>query len=381
MMFSDAEKNLWITHNTLGVIRLGYDKKFQNFSQANGISSSLISYVFRDRESNLWFANEEKGVDKLTSERIEIYPADPKYPKTYINGTSTGDTVLLLDRKNNCISMIAGGHEKTISLPEDWSPTIVAMRKDRLYAWNWLTLYTASLDKNDRLIRIRKYNIQRPEKFGLYNGTFDREGNLLLTCNTKLIVFTVEGQFQYYQLDDFTDKAIIDLNGRIWVITRTDNLYVFERSGAKSSDSLHLLKLFRKEMEGGFRTITCDRMNRLWIGTRNKGVWCIQVDKHLNILYKKQFSVKDGLTNNFALDIQSDSANNLWISSPSGLDRLSWNDEKTIVENVTRANNIFQYVAKSVINQNGEIICLTSTGNILKIKRASAFQLTLNPGY
>jgi ligand-binding sensor domain-containing protein len=201
----------------------------------------------------------------------------------------------------------------------------------------------------------------------------------LLTCNTKLILFTIDGQFQYYQLDDFTDKAIVDLNGRIWAITRSDNLYVFERVKTKFSDSLHLLKIFSKNMEGGFRTITCDRLNRIWIGTRNKGVWCIQVDKYLNIIDKKQFSVKDGITNNFALDIQCDAANNLWVSSPSGLDRLSWIDKKTIIENVTRANNIYQYVIRTVIKRNGEIIGLTSTGNIIKVKPRTNIQLPFEP--
>lgn len=378
-IFSDAKKNIWITHVTLGLIRIGYDKKVQYFTPANGISSSFISYVYRDRESNVWLANEEKGVDKLTSEGIRIYPANPRNPINYISSTLTGDTVLLLDWKNNSITLVGSGMEKKISLPSDWDVNTAMINKGRLYAWNWLTIYTADLDNRGRRIRPQKFRIEDPEKYGLFNGAFDLDGNLILTCNTKLALFNAAGQFQYYPLDDFIDQLTIDPTGRIWVITRSDNLYVFEHAESKSSDSLHLVKVFRREVDGGFRSITYDRKNRVWIGTRFKGVWCLQIDKDLNIVNKKQFSVKDGLTNNFAADIQCDADNNLWISSPSGLDKLSWNDNKNIIESVTRANNIYQYVLKTVIAPDGEITALTSTGNLIKVKTQTSVPTFYEP--
>src|SRR6185369_1083540 len=65
-------------------------------------------------------------------------------------------------------------------------------------------------------------------------------------------------------------------------------------------------------------------------------------------------------------NLQSDTEGNIWACSPVGLDKLHLKNNRWVVENTTRGNNIYRHVFKIQTTRNGDHWALSSTG-VIKI--------------
>lgn len=89
--------------------------------------------------------------------------------------------------------------------------------------------------------------------------------------------------------------------------------------------------------------------------------------KQSQIISHQRFSTQTGLTDNFVSYISCDSMNNVWAATQMGLDKLSLIDNKWIIENVTRNNNIFQSFIHTAVEKNNTVWGMSNTGSIIKI--------------
>ncbi|HEY0355655.1 MAG TPA: two-component regulator propeller domain-containing protein, partial [Flavisolibacter sp.] len=170
-----------------------------------------------------------------------------------------------------------------------------------------------------------------------------------------------------YPIPYTSDQMVIDDRGRLWVITRSDNLMLFTIQPGNEKEYLKLEKDFGDQLkEKSLRSIVIDRSGNVWLGTRSNGVLRLTF-KDENIDSILQFTTRDGLSDNFIYSLACDQNNTLWIGTQNGLDRIAQKNGRYIVGNTGRVNNWFQTVLKLVTTPGGSIWALTSEGSILNL--------------
>ena len=76
------------------------------------------------------------------------------------------------------------------------------------------------------------------------------------------------------------------------------------------------------------RSLTVDQFNNVWVGTRTNGLYCFQFDEQLNIRSFQRYTIKDGLSDNFITHLTCDRENNIWVSTSSGIDKITYQATK-----------------------------------------------------
>ena len=63
---ADSSHNLWIGTRQFGVVRVGPSGDREEFSTRQGMGSSIVRYVFRDSEDDIWVATEGGGISRVS---------------------------------------------------------------------------------------------------------------------------------------------------------------------------------------------------------------------------------------------------------------------------------------------------------------------------
>ncbi|EMR04462.1 sensor histidine kinase [Cesiribacter andamanensis] len=178
--------------------------------------------------------------------------------------------------------------------------------------YHWLATY-------DGLIRFdgwsfKVYSQRTHPQFptnSIYNLLGDRAGNLWIATNGGGVLkksgedITLVETNQYMPNNSVT-TLIEDENGAIWVGTRgglgmiLNNTYAFYPEFDRLKD-LHVFKLY------------IDSKGALWIGTLGEGLWQLQ-----NGLLR-QYTTKNGLSNNSIRSLFEDAKGRLWIGTEEGI--------------------------------------------------------------
>ncbi|GAC1705267.1 MAG: hypothetical protein NVS9B7_09600 [Flavisolibacter sp.] len=158
----------------------------------------------------------------------------------------------------------------------------------------------------------------------------------------------------------------MDSENRMWILTRSNNLYLFQISGNGPQERLDLVHIYTFDIaNSGPRSITVDRKGNIWIGTRDNGLYCFTYNK-TSLFLKHHLSVKDGLTDGFIQYLYSDPSGNVWAGSPAGLDKINLDSGKFVIENITKPNNLYLNIFKIQLDKSGTVWGLSHSG-LLKI--------------
>lgn len=113
--------------------------------------------------------------------------------------------------------------------------------------------------------------------------------------------------------------------------------------------------------------MTFDKNGVAWVGTRSNGLMAFKLENdQLKLLL--QLQRRQGLTDDFITSVACDSSNNILAGSQTGLDRIILNNKNEFrIENITKRNNTFGYVANIWIDSKGEATAILQNGDILKI--------------
>jgi signal transduction histidine kinase len=136
---------------------------------------------------------------------------------------------------------------------------------------------------------------------------------------------------------------------------------------------------FTKELSLlGPRSIAIDKNRHIWIGTREKGLYCFAYQNNqLQLL--RHLTTKDGLTENFISYLYCDARNIIWACTPAGLDKLDQRDNNIHIENLTLSNNIFQNTIEVQATASGEYWVLTQ-GGMLRFTEKNKNVTSYKPG-
>ena len=113
----------------------------------------------------------------------------------------------------------------------------------------------------------------------------------------------------------------------------------------------------------GPHAITIDKNGYLWVGTGLQGLFIFNL-RNDTIKSWKQLTTKDGLSDNFITFLHTDQEGNVWVCTAAGLDKVQMRDDHFFIENLTRYQNIYQYVHKVQTDKLGNHWVATEAGTI-----------------
>jgi len=254
--YIDKQNNVWLITNK-GVYRIK-DGTASLFTTENGLVTNIQTCIFQDTENNMWFANDQTGVSKLSNQQLALYPYNkPGYSASDIFTSPSGDSVWVHDiYHHKLIVLLPNGQRKEYQNPDESLPYLA-----RFVSGNkkWLTcgtgIYQVNIKPDNQHYAI-SLHYNDPDNLGFSYSLSDKNGNLV-TASDKLVVVTDNKTLTapvHYMVDQFT----IDNNNRIWVANRSNELYCFQIPGSGDGAQLLLLKKYSSKVWSSPRSITAD---------------------------------------------------------------------------------------------------------------------------
>ena len=360
-MYKDRQGNIWMA-GAKGIYKIEKNGETILFTTENGLTTNFQTSIFQDYENNMWFTNEQTGVCKLSNTQLAYYGAFRGYSISDVFIRPGSDSVWFHDvNHRRVILMHSNGRAEEWLNPAERLPYgghfVVGKKMWMIAGFN---IY--QLNKTQGANRYSFIDAYKDSMNGFTCAALDKDGNLA-AVSYKLVVFT-DDKVLTGSIDYMADQLAIDGNNRIWVAPRNNKLFCFQVTGNGNEKKLSLLKKFDTILPGNSpRSITADRSGNIWIGTRDGGLFRLHFEG-LNITSRRQLKTVNGLSENFINYLYCDNDNNIWASTPSGLDKIKTEKDQFLVENITRSNNLYFPVSKVQQTRSGLFWIMTGAGII-----------------
>jgi signal transduction histidine kinase/ligand-binding sensor domain-containing protein len=310
----DTDGSIWFAtavpwQQGAGLVRYA-DGKFTVWGKAAGLSSLLVSEVFKDREGNIWVTTDH-GLNRLQKQFIHSYSTNDglAYPEVYpllrsrsgdiFVGTTQGVSRYHEGRFTDEITRgNDGGFLLIQSLHEDDRGRLWIGVSGNLFIW-----------ANPKLTAFPGFDRKTPQAI-----VADRAGNIWVAAgglyqirNDKLVA--------HYETKDGLPSNDVkflfeDRNGTLWAGTY---------GGLAKFDGTRFVAYTARDglASDQVRTIYEDKEGTLWVSTYDGGLSRFSNGKFFN------FTVANGLFNNGVFQIMEDARANFWISCNKGIYRVN----------------------------------------------------------
>lgn len=270
LMF-DHQGNLWVASYRSGLFQLT-DGVFTNYSETEGLSDNVVTSVIEHEDNTYWIATEDGNIDLLESGKLKPFKKSSELPSGRLKH-------LMKDREGNVWVSTYGGLMKLNSKGEQ-------------------------LPLPEQVKQLDSY-VRR---------TFeDKEGNIWIgTRRTGVYRLTKEGNIKHFAIrHGLASNFIMSLNQ-----SANGNILVGTKNGINIIKDDKIIDTIDSEdgMPTNFVFDICEDENKLWIGT-NLGLCLYDPNRENVVLY----NAGNGLKENIVFDIATDSSNNFWMTSNSGL--------------------------------------------------------------
>jgi signal transduction histidine kinase/ligand-binding sensor domain-containing protein len=380
-LYFDHHQNLWLC-TASGVVKIDRNGELTLFSVKNGLPVSGHVSLFEDKENTMWFADGLTGISKLVNPQFELYSQiKPGFVTSDLYTDSKTDSVWFLDKSHNKLLLNYHDHSKEFQLSHRSVPSFyryIAAHGNKVYLSDAFNIYQLNFSgkghvRSILLHRDISHNVNKALNCILPDGY----GNLLASSEDLSILIQNEKPISF-PLGYFCDKFVITADDHLWIATRGNKLYSFILHPKSPDHYLQLLRAYSKELpEMSPRSIAVDKLGNVWLGTRDKGLFCLSF-KGPELQSWKQITSKDGLSDNFISYLHTDEDNNIWACSPGGLDKIQPKGGSFSIENTTRSNNIYQYISKIQTSKGGVHWIQTGEG-VIRIAPAETPQNNFQP--
>jgi signal transduction histidine kinase len=369
-LYFDREENLWLLSEQ-GMSKINKQGQSKLYTTESGLSVKYYKSVFQDKENIMWFLNEQTGISKLTNHGYELQTfIKPGFIVSDLYADENSDSIWFMDivHKKILLQHPYGSREFDVNFPENTNKMILS--GNTVYVGGSpcpLYAFDASLKTN-------------PVKLKLLDSAFIPESPgsgaaFMMPDNNGNIVFSnfninavVGGKSIHYPLGYIADQFFITPDNHLWVATRNKDLFLFQLNPRDAVNYFKLIKHYKDELpEMGPRSLTVDKNGVLWIGSRDHGLFCFYFDRNFNLTSWQKFTTKNGLTDNYISYLHADAEGNIWACSSVGLDKVQLKNRSVVIENITRANNMYRHISKIFTSKSGVKWILSNAG-IIKIE-------------
>ena len=370
--FFDAEGNSWFVRGDQ-VQKITKEGQVQIFSAEQGLRSGNFNAIFQDREGITWVCSDGNGVIKISSINTQI-----------INKTLAGipimitalrhqnDTVWLYNARNHSLIRIYKNEIVSFPYPDKAGVFDLFILGQKIYLANPRKLIVINDKDLPSSYKKPKVILNNP---GIWVGSGITDGNgALLIMTTKhdtsyfLTVIKNDQVVFEHPVPYTTDQLAIDKQQQVWIAPRTNQLIVFKLQPKTPGKYLELAHDYSSQLPSyiSSRSITIDKNNIVWLGTRHNGIYRLEIKDNKKISLT-QFSIKNGLTDNFIYFLTCDNQNNIWAGTQSGIDKILLKDGKYVIANISKSNNLFQTIYRIGITSDHTAWAFNNNGGMLKI--------------
>ena len=359
----DRDNNCWLGNQSDSLIKASPDGVITSFTPKSGLSMFYINQVLLDREGVTWIATNNAGVNKLVHSNFSLlerpYYVTPPFGDIYYSKTK--DQWLLYSNASGSLVIIKNNEPRYYKIERPEEVDRIVETPFGIFATGPRYIYRLGL-KNNTVSNEIIFTDSTDNFFS--SPLVDKNGNLIVPGKYHVTAL-INGKGIYQtRLNYFADYAVSDTKGNIWIATRANDLYMYETRPNDPQNYLYQKLYFSKGIQGiSPRSIIIDKNDNIWIGTRNHGIHVFYLDNG-KLLKKFSITAAAGLSDDFTYHLACDADNNIWASSPLGLDKISVKNGVPVVENLTRQNNIYQSVFKIVIDNNNTAWGTVSNGLI-----------------
>jgi signal transduction histidine kinase/ligand-binding sensor domain-containing protein len=371
IIFFDADNNLWL--NDAGELKiLSLKSHEQLITIGKDLPHFILTGIMQDREGTIWIASDGKGVIKIPGGNTRLITGFLPGHSIYISTLhQQNDTTWLFNSIDNTILRLIKNDIQSFPLQmERINAGSIHIINKNLYLTDYKNLfYITDKDKMGSYRYPRNIFLDSITSLGI--SLTDAYGAIIMAAQSsdygyRFLVIKGNKKIMEYPLSVEADQVALDKKNRLWVTARNSHVMVFALHPEKPSQYLQLLKDFTNELPvRDPRSITIDKNNNVWVGTRYSGLFCLKFDD-LTLQTTMQFTTKNGLTDNFIYSLTCDNDNVIWIGTQTGLDKIFLKNEQYVVGNISKTNNFFQAIWKIIAKKDSTIWALTNEGTILQ---------------
>jgi signal transduction histidine kinase/ligand-binding sensor domain-containing protein len=373
-IYFDKAGNTWL-QDISTIIKFDKNGDAQLISEKQGLKPDNINGLFRDREGIIWFTTEGSGIIKMTNTNIELLTGwgnNPSSPVSAISTNNLSDTAWLYNVTANKVYRAGSHSKKEFTIGKKIAANNILSAKQALYLIDDKAIYKIE-NKNYPADYQHPAIIYTDTIPSIIKACIDPFGNIILyhqkQGSSYIMVLKQDRPVFHFRVKYIIDQFGFDKHNRLWAATRTNELLVFKIHAEKPENYLELLHNYEKEIPlMSPRSLTIDTNENIWIGTRYNGICRLEMDD-LHLKSWKQFSVKQGMTDNFIYRLACDKNNNIWAGTQTGLDKISLKNKQYVIENVTRSNDFFQTIVDVAADGENNTWALCSNGTIIKVNQ------------
>jgi signal transduction histidine kinase/ligand-binding sensor domain-containing protein len=358
----DGEGNGWLGDQNHSLLKAAPDGTITYFTASSGLSMFYINMIFRDREGITWIATNNAGINKLVQSNFSLEETPYKISLLYDISYNESQNELLLYSTKKATAAIISDHHQIYYHVEKANRISQLIKTPHGIFGTWINnVYKMTLKGNT----LYPETILSDLPDNVYSGyLIDKNGNLIVSGKYHLSAIVNGKVICIRKLNFYSDHVAMDSKGNIWTANRAGELIMYQPHPDDPANYLEQKKIFSKELSGfSPRSIIIDKKDNIWIGTRSHGI--VVFSRESEILTKKfHITTASGLSDDFIYDLACDGNNNIWTSSALGLDMISIKNGVPVIENLTKQNNIYQSVFKTIIDKDNTARALVSNGLI-----------------
>jgi len=369
-IFFDRENNAWFFDKE--ILKITPTLRHEYITAEQGLEAASLTDLFIDREGTVWIATDGNGVIKIRNTNTQLVHSLDQRPISVSTILNQNDTIWFFNVVDRSIYRFADNKFKIFPLHEKKYKAINFFVHGQKLYFNTGDKFICVDNKDEpgSYDHLRVIDaIKAPN--GLGTGVIDRNGAIIQYVRESenglyLYVLKDDKLLMKHRISNFTDQMALDRRGRLWLITRDNQVSKFTIHPEQPSRYLQMDNRFPKKLPDlNPRAITTDTNDNIWIGTRHNGVYRFEC-KDGDLKPVAQYTTRTGLTDNFVYTLACDSNNTIWVGTQTGLDKIFKKNDHYIIGNVSKNNNFFQTVGKIVTTKNNTLLALTNGGIILR---------------
>jgi ligand-binding sensor domain-containing protein/signal transduction histidine kinase len=291
------------------------DGQVSKFNRATGFSSNWVIDLCEDREGNFWAGTGGGGLALIRESSVQTFaPPDEWQGRAVMSVCFDRENAMWVGTEGAGLYRYQGGtwtnftRDAGIANPYVWS--LAEDINGNLWAGSWgAGLFLRRGDRFERAPEMTEITTPMPALFP------SRQGGLWIGTTEGLLRYDAARNKTWYARDGVSAKrdvrcVIESRSGNVWFGTAGEGLFCLEAGR---------LKHFRKAdglPDDYVRSLCEDETGAIWIGTSD-GL-CRFKDNHFSVINTRQ-----GLFDNVICDIEDDGRGFFWMSSYSGIFRVS----------------------------------------------------------